>query len=671
MGSPIYSHAHLKSSHPVQGDKPEEKASVGKAFSRKFRTHSSSHHSLSSYNWNWSKIAKAVAVIACSILSSFPLLMANQEVILTDGITQNFASTNEPLAQKCPEYDWQSIKQKQNNNKLFQYPRNAQDFNEMAIRDAYEAESGEDEPLLPLPHGENITVVTWASKTKRGFENCIEKGNIVSCDKINSTCSTPIPPCFANINQDYPVWVTLPEEMQQNCQGWGLSGERLNSRIKEFLGLNPTLSTSNRVFVVLEVPKEILKRPCFSVSQSKNGEICPWNGTSILNTQDKFRNFLCKHSFNSYSLGSENSCPFTALGYTFDLNPYAKSDYGATEFLIFPSDKKIDIPVLGTFSTDEFCASTSHDVVIIGGGVAGLTAAKELGSATSRPLVITGPTIGGTLTRVFQVKNWPHSNNVILGRDIGYELCTDATNNHAILQYENVTSVDFSSCPFRINTISLITNTTHIKKSYLVKTCIIATGATPDIPVIDGLNDYFGLGVYDSERCVDPASLKDQEVAVYGGADSAVSQTEKLLNNSVAKVHIIMRRLATPEFLNNTIFNNTNVQLHDETQIMKVDGDGQQLTTLSIQSNGTNSTMDLKMLFLATGKYPNSEIFRKYLTINNGTQNNGTIQTYNGMTTQIEGIYVIGNVRKVSNASKAIWDAEEAVDQIRASKGRC
>ncbi len=319
-----------------------------------------------------------------------------------------------------------------------------------------------------------------------------------------------------------------------------------------------------------------------------------------------------------------------------------------------------------------FLASISHaevaveeqPVVILGSGVAALTSAIYLARAGIAPVVITGPSMGGTITQSHNVQNWPGEIS-ISGIDLSEKVKKQAELNGAVLQHEVVVGVDFSKRPFTITTKKILSDSQELKK-YKAQACIIALGAKPNLLGVPGEESFFSRGVYTCAVC-DGSLYKDKVVAVVGGGDSALIESQYLANIA-SEVHVLVRRDAfhTIEMERmKEVLATPNIKVHFNTIVKEVKGDAEKATHLLIEKTDTKgaSTLPIDALFLAIGSQPNTDMFRGQLDLDP----KGYIILKNNQMTSVEGVYAVGDVSdpEFKQAVSAAGDAAKAALQAQ------
>ncbi len=273
------------------------------------------------------------------------------------------------------------------------------------------------------------------------------------------------------------------------------------------------------------------------------------------------------------------------------------------------------------------------NVIIIGSGPAGLTAAIYAGRAELKPLVIAGLKPGGQLMDTTEVENFPGFINGIIGPELMDNMSKQAERFGTEILQENVESVDFSAKPFKVKTG---------KSEYLANSVIIATGAEANWLGLPGEQRLRGKGVSACATC-DGFFFKGKDVAVIGGGDSAMEEAN-FLTRFASKVCIVHRRAefkASKIMLkraqdNPKISFVTNVSVVDAVGEMSVEG-------LKIKNNesGAESVLPVQGVFLAIGHTPAAKIFA---TAGIEIDAKGYIKVINNTHTNIEGVFVAGDV---------------------------
>ena len=269
--------------------------------------------------------------------------------------------------------------------------------------------------------------------------------------------------------------------------------------------------------------------------------------------------------------------------------------------------------------------SSVENVVIVGTGCAGLTAAIYTARANLNPLVLEGAQPGGQLTTTSEVENFPGFPEGIDGFMMMDNLRKQATKFGTRFQSTLVTSVDFSSNPHK-----LICG----DKTILAKSVIIATGASPRMTGVPGEKELFGgKGVTTCATC-DGAFYRKMDVAVIGGGDSAAEEA-LFLTRFCSKVYLVHRRRATSHPI---------IEMVWDSVPLAVEGvEAGSVSGLRIKNVKTDEerTLDIKGLFVAIGHVPNTGPFSPAVE----TDENGYFKPVTGsqVQTSTPGVYVAGD----------------------------
>lgn len=275
-------------------------------------------------------------------------------------------------------------------------------------------------------------------------------------------------------------------------------------------------------------------------------------------------------------------------------------------------------------------------LIIIGAGPAGYTAGIYAGRADLKPLLFAGPQPGGQLTTTTEVENWPGSDQGILGSDLMLKLKAQAEKFGTRVSEETVTSVDFSSKPFKIATD---------KQAYEAETVIIATGASARRIGLASETALFGKGVSACATC-DGFFFKGKEVAVVGGGDSAMEEAT-FLTKFASKVTILNRsdKFKASKPMLDRARSNPKIAFVENVQVTEVLGvDVGHVTGIKIKNIVTNEESEMRVdgLFAAIGHVPNTELFKGQLDLDPlgyiATAGPGDVKT------KVEGVFACGDV---------------------------
>jgi thioredoxin reductase (NADPH) len=304
-----------------------------------------------------------------------------------------------------------------------------------------------------------------------------------------------------------------------------------------------------------------------------------------------------------------------------------------------------------------------RNVIIIGSGPAGLTAALYSARANLRPLVIEGLEAGGQLMLTTMVENWPGYHDGIMGPDLMAEMRAQAQKFGADIVHGNVTKVDVCSQPLVVKTSDA---------EYHAKTVIIATGASAKLLGLHAERSLMGRGVSTCATC-DGYFFRGQDIAVVGGGDSAMEEAV-FLTRFASKVTLVHRRdtLRASKIMQDKARANPKIvwMLDSEVEEIKDTGKGE-VTSMVVRHNktGVKTEVPLKGVFVAIGHTPNTSLFHGQLELDA----NGYIVTHDGSKTNVEGVFACGDVQDhvyrqavtaAGSGCMAALDAERHLEHI-------
>lgn len=274
-----------------------------------------------------------------------------------------------------------------------------------------------------------------------------------------------------------------------------------------------------------------------------------------------------------------------------------------------------------------------HDVIIIGSGSAGYTAAVYACRAGRKTLMLAGSIPGGQLMITSDVDNFPGFPHGILGPELMENLRKQAERFGPEIIYDDVTAVDFRSRPFKI---------TAGKNTYLGKTAIIATGANARWLNLPSETKFKGHGVSSCATC-DGFFFKDKEVVVVGGGDTAMEEAS-FLANITKKVTVVHRRdkLRASQIMQDRVLMNSKIGFAWDSKIQEVLG-GEKVTGVRLENvkNGRETTLNADGVFVAIGYDPNTEVFKGSVDLDE----KGYVVTKNETETSVSGVFAAGDVR--------------------------
>ena len=276
-----------------------------------------------------------------------------------------------------------------------------------------------------------------------------------------------------------------------------------------------------------------------------------------------------------------------------------------------------------------------RQVVVVGSGPAGFTAALYAARADLDVLVLRGAEPGGQLTTTPDVENYPGFPEGVGGIELMDKIEAQATRFGAEVRYGTVTEADLDARPFRL--------TVDGEQTILADAVIISTGASARYLGLDNEKRLLGRGVSACATC-DGAFFRGVEVAVVGGGDTAVEEA-LFLTRFATRVHLIHRRgeLRASKVLQQRLFKNDKVEVHWHRQVRDVLGD-ERVDGLQLEDprNGEVGTLPVGGVFIAIGHRPNTDLFKGQLELDA----NGYLVTEPGSTrTGREGVFACGDVQ--------------------------
>lgn len=278
---------------------------------------------------------------------------------------------------------------------------------------------------------------------------------------------------------------------------------------------------------------------------------------------------------------------------------------------------------------------TTTNVLIIGSGPAGYTAAIYAARAGLSPVLYQGHQPGGQLTTTTDVENYPGYAQGVLGPQMMLDFQQQAQRFGTIMNAANVSAVDFSAYPHWV--------TIEGSDRVSAKAVIIATGASARWLGLSSEKRLNGKGVSACAVC-DGYFFRDSEVAVVGGGDSAAEEAS-YLSQICRRVYMLVRRdkLRASDIMQRRVMNKPNIEIRWNTQVEEILGE----TTVEgvrLINNQTQAREILKVqgFFVAIGHQPNTAIFAPYLDLDS----QGYVRTIPGTTqTNVPGVFAAGDVQ--------------------------
>lgn len=309
------------------------------------------------------------------------------------------------------------------------------------------------------------------------------------------------------------------------------------------------------------------------------------------------------------------------------------------------------------------------NLLILGSGPAGYTAAVYAARANLKPVLVTGMQQGGQLTTTTEVENWPGDAEGLTGPALMERMKEHAERFETEILFDHINEVDLSVRPFKLMGDS---------QQYTCDALVISTGASAKYLGLESEEAFKGRGVSACATC-DGFFYRNQKVAVIGGGNTAVEEA-LYLSNIAAEVHLVHRRdtFRAEKILINRLMDkveNGNIVLHTDRTLEEIVGDDMGVTGVRIKDTRSDNVelIDVMGAFIAIGHKPNTDIFQGqlemkdgYIVVKSGLDGNAT-------QTSIEGVFAAGDVmdhnyrQAITSAGTgcmAALDAERYLDSL-------
>lgn len=307
---------------------------------------------------------------------------------------------------------------------------------------------------------------------------------------------------------------------------------------------------------------------------------------------------------------------------------------------------------------------TTRDLIILGSGTAGLTAAIYAARANLAPLVFDGTQPGGQLTITTEVENYPGFRNAIMGPELMVEMRAQAERFGTEFMHSEIERANLKSQPFEVVADG---------QSYLARALIIATGASAKLLDIPSETKLMGHGVSACATC-DGYFFKEKHVIVVGGGDTAMEEAT-FLTKFATRVTIVHRRdtLRASKFMQERARANPKISFIWDSEVVEIlDGSEGKVTGVKLRNlkSGAVSQHEIGGIFIGIGHQPNTKLLGGQLPLDPA----GYIQTHDGTKTSIPGVFAAGDVQDhiyrqavtaAGSGCMAALDAERFLETLR------
>ncbi len=305
----------------------------------------------------------------------------------------------------------------------------------------------------------------------------------------------------------------------------------------------------------------------------------------------------------------------------------------------------------------------ARNVIIIGSGPAGLTAALYSARANLQPLVIEGLEAGGQLMITTLVENWPGHRDGVMGPALMGDMRAQAERFGAEIIQGHVVSVDLFAQPFVVRTT---------EAEYRTKALIIATGASAKLLGLPSERQLMGHGVSTCATC-DGYFFRGLDIVVVGGGDTAMEEAN-FLTKFASKVTLVHRRdsFRASKIMQDKVRANPKIELRMNTVVHEIRDTGKgEVTSVVLQDVETGALTEIPVagVFVAIGHTPNTTLFKGQLELDA----DGYVVTKDGTKTNIPGVFACGDVQDhvyrqaitaAGTGCMAALDAEHYLDGV-------
>jgi thioredoxin reductase (NADPH) len=274
------------------------------------------------------------------------------------------------------------------------------------------------------------------------------------------------------------------------------------------------------------------------------------------------------------------------------------------------------------------------DIIIVGGGPAGLAAAIYCGRSLRKTLVLEKQVFGGQIINADIIENYPGFAEPIIPAELMDQMAKQAQRYGVVLENDEVAKVQNENNSWRVDVYN---------NYFTAKAIIFAAGSTHRFFNVKREKELLGRGISVCATCDAPFFL-NREVAVLGGGDTALAEALHLAKFASA-VHVIHRRdqLRAEKILQDRVFKNAKIKLHWDMEVLGFKGD-QKLEAIELKNKKTGAveTMTFAGAFLAIGTIPNTDLIKNHVDLDA----NGYVVTDISLSTKARGLFVAGEVIK-------------------------
>ncbi|HEX5473036.1 MAG TPA: thioredoxin-disulfide reductase [Vicinamibacterales bacterium] len=276
-----------------------------------------------------------------------------------------------------------------------------------------------------------------------------------------------------------------------------------------------------------------------------------------------------------------------------------------------------------------------RNVIIIGSGPAGLTAALYTARANLKPLVVEGLEAGGQLMLTTLVENWPGFRDGIMGPELMAEMRTQAERFGAEIVRSHVSRVDLSGHPYRVVTPD---------ETFECRALIVATGASARLLGLPSERALLGHGVSTCATC-DGYFFRGKPIAVVGGGDSAMEEAV-FLTRFASQVTVVHRRptLRASKIMQDKALSHPKIAFEWNADVEEIHDLGKgEVTSMVLRNNQTGARKEVPVdgVFVAIGHTPNTALFNGQIEMDAS----GYIVTHAGTRTSVPGVFACGDVQ--------------------------